>query len=111
MTGAQRSISRQLKVDASLRGTDHGDYYRFAVRMARAFGRRVAESDPDDLALLLALRDRVDEQIADAVRSQRERYSWAEIADGIGMTRQAAQKRWGKLLDPELDELAEQVRA
>lgn len=97
MTTAERAESRQRQVDASLRGTDHGDYYRFAVRTARAFGRRVADSDPDDLALLLALRDRIDEQIDTAVRAQRQRFSWGDIAAACGMTRQAAQQRWGKL--------------
>lgn len=109
MTPARRKIERQQTVDANLRGTDHGDYYAMQVRMVRAFGRRVADSDPDDLALLLALRDRLDETIAAAVRTQRTRFSWQEIATACGMRKQAAQQRWGKLLDPELDQLAERV--
>lgn len=93
----QRKIERQRSVDAGLGGTDHGDYYAFARRLARAFGRRVAASDPDDLALLLSLRDEVDEAIGTAVRAQRAAgFSWAEIAAPLAMTKQAAQQRWGK---------------
>jgi hypothetical protein len=99
MTTADRKISRQASVDAGLRATDHGDYYAFARRLARAFGRRVANSDPNDLALLLALRDEVDEAITVAVKAQREAgFSWADIAAPLAMTRQAAQQRWGKVL-------------
>jgi hypothetical protein len=97
MTGAARRIQRQLTVDANLRGSDNADYYRFASRTARAFGRRVADSDPDDLALLLALRDQLDDAITVAVEGQRQRHSWADIASALGMTRQAAFKRWGKV--------------
>lgn len=96
MTTAQRKIQRQQTVDAGLRGSDHADYYRFASRTARAFGRRVADSDPDDLALLLALRDQLDDAIGVAVTAQRSRFSWAEIAAGLGMTKQGVQQRWGK---------------
>lgn len=97
MTTAQRKIQRQETVDAGLKGSDHADYYRFASRTARAFGRRVADSDPDDLALLLALRDQLDEAIGTAVEAQRSRgFSWSEIATPLRMTRQAAQQRWGR---------------
>lgn len=98
MTTAQRRIHRQASVDAGLRATDHGDYFAFARRLARAFGRRVADSDPADLALLLALRDEVDDAITVAVKAQRAAgFSWAEIAAPLAMTKQAAQQRWGKV--------------
>lgn len=98
MTSAQRRIRRQQQVDAGLRATDHGDYFAFARRLARAFARRVADSDPADLALLLALRDEVDEAIAVAAKAQHEAgFSWAEIAAPLNMTKQAAQQRWGKV--------------
>lgn len=75
-----------------------GDHTRFAGavrRMVRAHGRRVADADPEDLAELLALREAVEAAIAAAVEGQRERYSWAQIARGLGTTRQAAQMRYG----------------
>ena len=65
-------------------------------RMLRAQGRRVADADPEDLVELLELRDVIEEAIADAVAGQRvSGFSWAQIARGLGTTRQAAQMRYG----------------
>ncbi len=66
-------------------------------RMIRAYGRRVADSDPDDLATMLALRDEFDLAVAAGVRGMRENYgySWADIGRAAGMTRQAAHEKWG----------------
>lgn len=76
-----------------------GDHARFAGavrRMVRAYGRRVADADEVDLAELLQLRDEVEAAIAVAVAGQRARgQSWAYIAKGLGVTRQAAQMRYG----------------
>lgn len=97
MKTAQRRIQRQRSVDAGLRATDHGNYYAFARRCVRAFGRRVADSDPADLALLLALRDEVDDAISAAVTAQHAAgFSWSEIAAPLAMSKQAAFKRWGE---------------
>jgi hypothetical protein len=88
-------IDRQSVVDI-IRGSDHGEYFGFARRAIRAMARRVSDSDPDDLALMLELRDELDKGIARAVRAQRDLgFSWADIAAPLGMTRQAAQQRWG----------------
>lgn len=88
-------VERQQLVDI-IRGSDHGDYFGFARRAVRAMARRVGDSDPDDLALMLELRDELDRGIARAVRGHRDAgFSWAEIATPLGMTRQAAQQRWG----------------
>ncbi|WP_311209371.1 MULTISPECIES: hypothetical protein [unclassified Aeromicrobium] len=67
-------------------------------RMIRAAGRRVGDADPEDLVDLVALRDEVDAAIASAIRGQRERHgrSWAEIARGLGTSRQAVQMRYGQ---------------
>jgi hypothetical protein len=47
--------------------------------------------------LLKAIRDdETEAAIAEAVKSLRTRsYSWAEIGSRLGITRQAAQQRWG----------------
>lgn len=80
------------------RFSDHGDYAGMVRRTIRAFGRRLAKADPDDLELILAMRSELDEAIATAVMGQRASgFSWAEIARGIGMSRQAAFQRWGHL--------------
>lgn len=67
-------------------------------RMIRAYGRRVADADDVDLAEMVALRAQLDEAIAAAVRGQREHHgaSWADVARGLGTTRQAAQMRYGR---------------
>jgi hypothetical protein len=67
-------------------------------RMVRAAGRRVGREDEFELAELLALRDDLDEAIADAVAGQRQygNKSWTAIAAATGTTRQGAQQRWGK---------------
>ena len=79
------------------RGSDHGEYSAMIRRMMRAYGRRIANSDPDDLVLILAVRDELDAAIAQAVAGMRASgFSWAEIAAPLGMSRQAAQQRWGK---------------
>lgn len=74
------------------------EYAQMIGRMIRAYGRRVGDADPEDLADMLALRDAFDEAVADAVHLQRSRHgrSWADIATATGTTRQAAQMRWGK---------------
>lgn len=72
--------------------------YRDAVRrMVRAYGRRVAAGDVEDLAGLLELSDAVDEALAEAVaglRSEPRAASWQAIGKAAGITRQAAMQRW-----------------
>ena len=71
-------------------------YAAFARRVVRAAGRRVAAGDVDGLADLVALSNEVEQSIRDAVAGLRAfGYSWGEVAAQIGVTRQAAQQRWG----------------
>lgn len=92
---SRSSFQRQAVVDAE-RGSDHGDYSGMARRIIRAMGRRVATSDPDDLLLMLNLRDELDQAIQEAVTGQRRAgFSWASIARPLGMSKQAAAQRWG----------------
>jgi hypothetical protein len=59
--------------------------------------RRLADSDPEDLYLLLALREELDAALQEAVDGCRANgFSWTDVGRGAGMTRQAAQQRWGK---------------
>lgn len=96
MSGAtRRAMRRQLAVDAAKYG-DHGAYYGMVQRVVRALGRRVAKSDPHDLAMLAALVDDLEEAIETAVAAQREAgFSWSEIGRGLAMSKQAAEQRWG----------------
>ena len=76
------------------------EYLGAARRFIRAAGERVADADPIDLADLIALEGVLAKAIQTAVDGQRTRFSWAEIAEGIGTTRQAAFKRFGRKTTP-----------
>lgn len=76
---------------------DHARYMDGVARMIRAAGKRAADSDPEDLAELLRLQDELSKALDLAVASQSERYSWSQIAKGLGVTRQAAFKRFGRV--------------
>lgn len=72
------------------------EYAAMLRRMIRAYGRRVADADPEDFAVMVALRRDLDDAMQTAVRGLQERHSWTDIAAPLGITRQAALKRWGK---------------
>lgn len=65
-------------------------------RMVRAYGKRVADADPEDFATMVALRDDLDAAMRTAVQGITTRHSWTDIADALGVTRQAARQKWGK---------------
>lgn len=73
-------------------------YAAMLERMLRAYARRVAEGDPEDLTRMLALRDRFDELVLDAVTGLRQNWgaSWADVGRAAGMTRQSAFDRWNR---------------
>lgn len=77
-------------------GGDHSSYLAFARRVMKGAAKRVGDADPEDLAELVALREDLEAAIALAVEGQRARYSWGQIARGLGTTRQAAQMRYGR---------------
>jgi hypothetical protein len=70
----------------------------FARRILRAYARRVAAGDIEALTDLVAPSTGLDEAISHAVLGLRQAnppYSWAEIGARLGITKQAAQRRWG----------------
>ncbi|AXH90434.1 hypothetical protein AB0F90_06960 [Micromonospora chalcea] len=68
----------------------------FARRIIRAHGRRVAAGDVEALRDLVALSTNLDEAIGEAVVGLRAfGYSWSEIGTRLGISKQAAQQRWG----------------
>jgi hypothetical protein len=78
------------------RVVENGAYTAFCGRAIRSAGRRIADGDIDALADLVHLATDVDTALITAVTGLREfGYSWAQIADRLGVTRQAAQQRWG----------------
>jgi hypothetical protein len=76
---------------------ENDDYAAFTRRVVAAYGRRIAvHGDVDALAQLVTLGDDIQNAIQNAVTGLRGYgYSWAEIALRLGITRQAAQQRWG----------------
>jgi hypothetical protein len=75
---------------------ENDEYAAFARRIIRAHARRVATGDIQALTDLVGLSTLLDEAITDAVTGLRAHgYSWTEIADRLGITRQAAHQRWG----------------
>jgi len=80
--------------------SDHAEFIAFSRRIMRAMSKRLGDADPEDLAEMLELQRTLDAAIGAAVRGQRAAgFSWAQIAAPLGITRQAAQKRWGKLAE------------
>jgi hypothetical protein len=85
---------------------ENREFDGFARRIVRAYARRVATGDVEALPALRDLGSTVDAALRDAVTGLRGLgYSWAEIASRLGISRQAAQMRWGRTslenLDPD----------
>jgi hypothetical protein len=78
------------------RQVENDEYGAFVRRVLRAYSRRVGDGDVEALALLVGLAEEIDAAMAEAVQGLRARgYSWAEIGSRLGISRQAAQQRWG----------------
>lgn len=74
---------------------DHSEFSGFVRRILRAYSRRCADADPEDLTELLALQVEVEVAIRRAVAGlHAQGRSWGDIAQAAGVTRQAAHKRW-----------------
>lgn len=90
------SVNRSLTPKRRRRVTENDEYAAFLRRAIRAYSRRVARGDIDALTDMTSLAADLDHAIAEAVTGLRTQgYSWAEIGLRLGITRQAAQQRWG----------------
>ena len=95
--GRRSSVKAGLTANRRRRPVENDEYARFVRRVMRAYARRVASGDVDALADMTGLATELDEAITQAVIGLREAgYSWAEIAGRLGVSRQAAQQRWGR---------------
>ncbi|WP_299694563.1 hypothetical protein [Hydrocarboniphaga sp.] len=96
------SIRRQGSLDGKSRRrvVENSDYRQMVGRMLQSLGRRVGGGDPEDLALLASLAREVDELLRQAIDAQRQRgeVSWSQIASELGVSKQAAQQRFGRKL-------------
>ena len=86
-----------LTANRTGRVVENNEYAAFAHRVLRAYARRVATGDVEALTLMFDLAAEIDTAITEAVKGLRRfGYSWAEIGNRLGITRQAAQQRWGR---------------
>jgi hypothetical protein len=73
------------------------EYAAFVRRVIAAYSHRVAAGDIDAISDMTSITAELDDAIAEALTGLREAgYSWTDIADHLGVTRQAAQQRWGR---------------
>ena len=92
----QNTVKNPLTSNRAGRVVENDEYAAFARRVLRAYARRVAGGDVEALTLMLGLSAEIDTAISQAVTGLRAfGYSWAEIGSRLGVTRQAAQQRWG----------------
>ena len=86
---------------------ENDEYAAFLRRGIRAMGKR-AGSDPEALVLLRDLEADIDAALNAAVENLHTNlpvpYSYGEIAQRLGVTRQAVQKRWGGPGEPTEEE-------
>ena len=95
-SGGRRSTGRARRRREPV---ENDQYTAFCVRILRAAGRRVADGDVEALPDLARLQQELDQALAAAVTGLRGfGYSWADIASRLGVTRQAAQQRWGNTI-------------
>jgi len=75
------------------------EYVSMLRRMVRGLGRRLADhANPSDLADLVELQRELDECVRTSVRVMREQhgYTWQQLADELGVSKQAVQQRYGR---------------
>jgi hypothetical protein len=90
------TVNKPLTLNRARRVVQNDEYAAFARRILAAYARRVADGDIAAITDLAALADETDAAIGRAVTGLRGfGYSWAEIGARLGVTRQAAQQRWG----------------
>jgi hypothetical protein len=96
VTEPPRTVNRPLTPVRNKRVVENDEYTAFLRRALRALARRVCGGDIDAITDMAQLSGELDNAIRAAVNGLRDRgYSWAEIGLRLGVTRQAAQQRFG----------------
>ncbi len=92
----KNTVKRPLTPNRRRRFVENDEYTAFARRVLRAYSRRIAAGDVETLADMVGLQTELETAIRDAVIGLRGfGYSWAEIGARLGVSKQAAQQRWG----------------
>lgn len=95
------TVNRSLTPNRPRPVVENDAYAAFIARVLRAYSRRIAAGDIEAIADMTALAAQLDTAITHAITSLRNvGYSWADIARPLGVTRQAAQQRWGTPRQP-----------
>lgn len=75
--------------------TDNTDFFKMIERMLKAGSRRAGNADEHDLAHFASLKNILEDQLRQSVWMQRNQgKSWADIGNALGITKQAAFKRF-----------------
>jgi translation initiation factor IF-2 len=94
--GTDPGVKKRLTRKRRTRVVENDEYSAFVRRVIAAYSLRVAAGDIDAITEMARLADDLDTAIHDAITGLRQRgYSWADIGTRLGITRQAAQQRWG----------------
>jgi hypothetical protein len=99
---SKNTVKPGLRAKRAKRTTENSDFDAFARRILRAYGRRVADGDVEALRSLAQLSAELEAATRLAVAGLKNgphAYSWAEIADRLGVSRQAVQMRYGDRAD------------
>src|SRR3989440_12739170 len=102
MATTTNGVKRGLPRKRAKRVRENSEYLGFVRRVLTAYGRRVAAGDVEALRSLARVTAEVAAIARLAVVGLRNKpysYSWSEIADRLGITRQAAQMRYGDRTD------------
>ncbi|MFD6692088.1 hypothetical protein [Micromonospora aurantiaca (nom. illeg.)] len=96
MNTVKKPLTPRIPVQRRRDVVENDAFAAFARRIIRAHGRRVADGDIEALRDLVTLSADLDRAIGEAVVGLRQfGYSWADIGQRLGISRQAAQQRWG----------------
>ena len=95
--GTRSDVKASLTPKRRGRVVENDQYAAFVRRVIAALSRRVATGDIDAISDMTSIATELDDAITEAVTGLRKAgYSWADIAARLGVTRQAAQQRWGR---------------
>jgi hypothetical protein len=97
---SKNTVKPSLTRKRAKRVVENSEFDAFTRRILRAYARRVANGDVEALRSLAGFSSVLDTALREAVKGLRGfGYSWAEIADRLGVSRQAAQMRFGASTD------------
>jgi len=92
----QSAVNKLLTPKRRTRLVENDEYAAFLRRAITAYSRRVAAGDVDAITDMASVAAELDVAMRHAVTGLRNfGYSWAAIGARLGITRQAAQQRWG----------------